>query len=46
VPAAELTGLTSLGENRFRKNVRWARLTLSKSMIVSDREGRGIWTLA
>lgn len=46
VPTAELTGLTSRGENQFQKNVRWARFTLFKSAIVSNREGRGVWTLA
>jgi hypothetical protein len=46
VPPAELSGLTSDGESLFKKNVRWARLTLFKASIVSSREGPGAWTLS
>jgi hypothetical protein len=46
VPLSELTGLTQDGANLFEKNVRWARFTLVKKAVVSDREGRGVWTLA
>lgn len=46
VPAADLAAVTSDGENLFEKNVRWARFTLFKAKIVSNREGRGIWLLA
>ena len=46
VPLADLTGVTPDGENLFYKNVRWARFTLFKAGIVSNREGRGVWTLA
>ena len=45
VPAADLGGLTSDAENLFEKNVRWARLDLHKRGIVSNREGRGVWSL-
>jgi hypothetical protein len=46
VPLSELSGLTLDGENLFKKNVRWARLDLKREGVVSDREGRGVWTLA
>ncbi len=46
VPLSELSGLTLDGENLFKKNVRWARFALFKKRVVSDREGRGVWTLA
>jgi len=45
VPAADLVGATSDGKNLFEKNVRWARFTLFKAKIVSNREGRGVWLL-
>jgi hypothetical protein len=45
VPAADLSGATSDGENLFEKNVRWARFTFYKAKIVSNREGRGAWLL-
>jgi len=45
VPVSEVTGMTSDGENLFKKNVRWARFTLFKAGVVSKREGYGIWTL-
>ncbi len=45
VPAADLAGATPDGENLFEKNVRWARFTLFKAKIVSNREGRGNWLL-
>jgi len=45
VPAADLAGATSDGENLFEKNVRWARFTLFKAKTVSNREGRGVWLL-
>jgi Mrr N-terminal domain len=46
VPSADLIALTAGGENYFEKNVRWARFTLFKAGVVSNREGRGVWTLA
>jgi len=46
VPAAELAELTSRGESRFEHRVRWARFSLLKAGIVSNREGRGVWVLA
>lgn len=45
VPDADLIGLTSDGKNLFEKNVRWARFTLRNRGFVSDRMGRGIWSL-
>jgi hypothetical protein len=46
VPLSELTKMTQDGEILFEKNVRWARFTLFKKGIISDGEGRGVWTLA
>lgn len=45
VPVADLTGRTSDNKNLFEKNVRWARFTLRRRGVVTDREGRGIWSI-
>jgi len=45
VPASDLAGFTTDGENLFEKNVRWARLDLrQEGTVVSP--SRGIWALA
>lgn len=44
VPAADLHGTTTDGENLFEKNVRWARFTLSKEGTVVNPT-HGIWAL-
>ncbi len=45
VPSSELTRTAQRGEILFEKNVRWARFTLLKEGVISDREGWGVWTL-
>lgn len=45
VPAADLSGLTSDGENMFEKEVRFARWKMSRDGRISS-PARGIWALA
>lgn len=45
VPAADIHGTTTDGENLFEKNVRWARFTLAREGTVAS-PARGIWALA
>uniref|UniRef100_UPI00339DA83D winged helix-turn-helix domain-containing protein n=1 Tax=Aquibium sp. A9E412 TaxID=2976767 RepID=UPI00339DA83D len=44
VPASELNGTTSDGENLFKKNVRWARFTLYNDGTVTS-PSYGVWAL-
>ncbi|RWP62577.1 winged helix-turn-helix domain-containing protein [Mesorhizobium sp.] len=44
VPAADLSGSTTDGENLFEKNVRWARFQLRHEGVVSS-PSRGVWAL-
>jgi len=44
VPAADLNGATTDGENLFEKNVRWARFQMRREGAISSPR-RGIWAL-